>query len=150
MPYHEGRSLLEAYLEYKRPRGAPDKSYPFTPEALEAMAHIAGQRTHSQKAGNCDPRSLLDIASTVFSEALTRDDPDERIDVSFVEHVIDGKPLPANLDDKDNDEDVVIPSEELMPLARPCPCTCHPEEEVHDTFVLLAGGTTQQDTRKIL
>lgn len=143
----QAQALLSAYLKHQRPKGAPTDIYPFTPDALDAIADIINEQGVSAKDA-CEPRRLLVAAFNVFVEALTRDADSAPIGSAFVEHVLKGTPLPEVVD---SDEDIA-PSEEPLPLARVCPCTCHQDEDVkaQDLVALLAGGKEQDDGQRIV
>lgn len=140
----DGKQFLLAYLRYMRNKGAPSVTYPFTPEALDAIPRLISE---SGVGGTLEykPRELLKSAYTVFSEAFDRNDIPIPITVNFVEHVLHNVPLLiSSIEDED-----MVPEEQGMPLTQPCSCTCHEGEETCDTIPIL-GGVTGSETKQIL
>lgn len=151
IPFSAGRQILEAYISSQRTsRKALSLSFPFTSEALEEIARIASDQV-SADPNTCEPRSLLLAAFEVAREALLRDELGLPIDGFFVQHVLQGAPLPTSLREIDSEEDIA-PSEAHHPIDRACPCNCHKEvgKSVQDAFAILDGGSGSDTTRKIL
>ena len=151
IPFAAGRQMLEAYLSSQRQSGrSVSRNHPFTPEALEMIAKIASDQVTADP-GTCEPRSLLQAAFEVVVAALQSDEENLSLDVPFVQHVLQGTPLPPSLRAVDTDEDFP-PSIDQRPLGRPCPCSCHTEakEAAQDVMAILDGGAGPGTTHKIL
>jgi hypothetical protein len=148
LPLVQGRTLLEAYLSYQRPRSAPTQWYPFDPSALDTIVRISGQQGNAL-AGTCEPRSLLQAAWEVTWRALA-DSKSPLIDSAYVEHVLTGKPLPASVSTAD-DEAEVTPDERSLNGSITCTCPCHQDEDTAAFDVIeLTAGTDQQAKPRII
>jgi hypothetical protein len=149
LPFSAGRQMLQAFLADQRAGKVEDPSFPFTKEGLEALARIASDQV-SADPDTCEPRSLLQAAFEVCRAALYREDLHTPLDGAFVEHILQGKPLPKELGMIDTDEDVI--NYETTPiLETPCPCTCHsqPGETIYDMESLVEINTSKGTNNKI-
>jgi hypothetical protein len=146
LPLKYGRAMLEVYLGFQRPARARSQTFPFAPEALDAIVRVASEQGKAA-AGMCEPRSLLQAAWEVTSRALL-DGAETPIGAAFVEHVLTGAPLPPAVSAAD-DEAEVTPSERPMTPAIVCTCPCHADEDTpaHDVIALTAGTDEQPQQR---
>jgi hypothetical protein len=118
IPLDKGPIMLETYLSYQRAPGGPSKIYPFTPEGLMRLTEIACEQIGDTKY---DPGNLLACAFKVTCDALLREPDPAPIGPKFVEHVLQGTPLPITATDGDDEE----PDIEVAMTEVECPCSCH-------------------------
>jgi hypothetical protein len=148
LPLAHGRAMLETYLAYQRPPRAPSKIHPFTSDALDMIASLAGSQGHAA-AGTCEPRSLLQAAWEVTAQAL-EEGPTVPLGPDYVQYVLTGKPLPEGVSTAD-DEAEVTPGERPLNASVACSCPCHQDEDApaYD-IIALTAGTDEQSQQRII
>jgi len=137
IPLDRGATLLEQYLEYRRPSGAPTSIHPFSDEGLATLTRIAAEPTGE---GKYDPGTLLNHALLVISAALKHEPNPAPIGTSFVEHALRGTPLPEL---PETDEDEIPDTERSFGQTLICPCSCHSgdAEAAYDVMARIAGDS---------
>lgn len=132
----EARSLLLTYLRYQRPKTFTDQEaiYPFTDNALDRIDDIVTQQNMGANT-QCEPRRILKAAFTVTLAALHHNPDPAPINQAFVDYALQGVPLLELA----NDEDIET-GDESLPLAVPCPCSCHDNEDtnIFDVVTVIA------------